>query len=43
MALVLSGEATLNDAENADPELDLILENIDELGKLIEFAQTAMI
>lgn len=37
--LVLSGEATLNDAEKADPKLDLILQNIGELGKLIEYAQ----
>ncbi len=34
--LVLSGEATLRDAERADPELDLILPSIEELGKLIE-------
>lgn len=37
--LVLSGEATLKDAEVADPELDLILPSIEELGNLIEFSQ----
>lgn len=37
--LVLTGEAKLDDAENADPALDLILPSIDELGKLIEYTQ----
>ncbi|MFT3995453.1 MAG: HAD-IIA family hydrolase [Dysgonomonas sp.] len=37
--LVLSGEATLEDAEKADPELDIILPSIDELGQLIEYTK----
>lgn len=37
--LVLSGEATLKDAEKADPELDIILPSIDELGQLIEYTK----
>lgn len=36
--LVLSGEATMKDAEEANIELDLVLPSIEELGKLIEFA-----
>lgn len=35
--LVLSGEATLQDAENADPKPDLVVPSIDELGKLIAY------
>ena len=34
--LVLSGEATLEDAKKSEIELDLIVPSIDELGKLIE-------
>lgn len=39
--LVLSGEATLQDAENADPQPDLVLPSIDELGKLMEYVKAA--
>lgn len=37
--LVLTGEATLDDAKNADPELDIILPSIEVLGNLIEYSQ----
>lgn len=37
--LVLSGEATLDDAKKSDIELDLIVPSIDELGKLIELTK----
>lgn len=38
--LVLSGEATLQDAENADPQPDLVVPSIDELGKLLAYTQS---
>lgn len=37
--LVLTGEATLDDAKVADPELDIILPSIEVLGNLIEYSQ----
>ena len=37
--LVLTGEAKLEDAEKADPELNLILPSIEELGNLIEYVR----
>ena len=37
--LVLTGEATLEDAKVADPELDIILPSIEVLGNLIEYSQ----
>lgn len=37
--LVLSGEATLDDAKKSDIELDLIVPSIDELGQLIELTK----
>ena len=36
--LVLTGEATLEDAEKADPELDIVLPSIEVLGNLIEYS-----
>lgn len=36
--LVLTGEATLDDAKKADPELDIILPSIETLGNLIEYS-----
>lgn len=38
--LVLTGEATLEDAEVADPELDIILPSIETLGNLIEYSHS---
>ena len=38
-ALVLSGEATLADAQNANPQPDVILQNIEQLGELIDEAK----
>ncbi|TWP24483.1 HAD-IIA family hydrolase [Apibacter muscae] len=38
--LVLTGEATLDDAKNANPELDIILPSIKELGDLIEITHS---
>ncbi len=38
--LVLTGEATLEDAKAADPELDIILPSIEVLGNLIEHARS---
>ncbi|TWP28794.1 HAD-IIA family hydrolase [Apibacter muscae] len=38
--LVLTGEATLEDAKNANPELDIILPSIKELGNLIEITHS---
>ncbi|TWP29955.1 HAD-IIA family hydrolase [Apibacter muscae] len=38
--LVLTGEATLDDAKNANPELDIILPSIKELGNLIEITHS---
>lgn len=37
--LVLTGEATLDDAKAADPKLDLVLPSIEVLGNLIEYTQ----
>ncbi|MGM5631848.1 HAD-IIA family hydrolase [Apibacter raozihei] len=37
--LVLTGEATLEDAQNAEPELDLIVPSIEVLGELIEYTR----
>ncbi len=34
--LVLSGEATLQDAQNANPQIDLVVDSIEILGNLIE-------
>lgn len=36
--LVLTGEATLDDAKKANPELDIILPSIETLGNLIEYS-----
>lgn len=38
--LVLTGETTLEDGENADPRPDLILPSLAELGDLLESART---
>jgi len=38
-ALVLSGEATLEDAQNADYKPDVILNSIEQLGELIDEAK----
>lgn len=37
--LVMSGEATLEDAKNSNIELDLVVPSIDELGQLLEHTQ----
>lgn len=37
--LVMSGEATLEDAKNSNIELDLVVPSIDELGLLLEHTQ----
>ena len=39
-ALVLSGEATLADAQKASPQPDVVLQNIEHLGELIAEANT---
>ena len=38
-ALVLSGEATLADAQNANPQPDVTVQTIEQLGELIELAK----
>lgn len=38
--LVLTGEATLDDAKKANPELDIVLPSIKELGDLIEYSRS---
>jgi NagD protein len=38
-ALVLTGEATLSDAQKAEPKSDVTLENIEQLGELIAEAR----
>ncbi|MDR1876717.1 MAG: HAD-IIA family hydrolase [Flavobacteriaceae bacterium] len=38
--LVLTGEATLEEAKNADSELDIILPSIETLGNLIEYSHS---
>jgi NagD protein len=38
--LVLTGEATLEDAKAADPELDIILPSIEVLGNIIEYSHS---
>lgn len=38
--LVLTGEATLADAEEANPELDIVLPSIEVLGNLIEYSHS---